>query len=413
MTATEVRAYLPALPGGTRAGISPELVVNVHDGDRDFYAAVPDRRLGYYVDKASFTSGKGYELALTAVRQAAKEWQGICPECQINFVELEAAPSGPAAKTGFVVRQQDSGGGYVALAFFPHDPPARRVLRVDPIFFNSQYDPVGVFRHELGHVLGYRHEHIRGIPGCGFEDNRWQPLTPYDPHSVMHYFCGGGGSLRFALSEIDAAGHRSFYGRPRSAAMASDKALPSSAAAGGAAVRGRARTDEASASLSGAAPSVGNYFILEGDLKMTEQEVTPISSRDDRGPPAWLIEPVPRNAGLLSAGPAEAEHSSSTDPRSRRRTNTIERPRPSSRPHGVGSVDSGLDFAHVKEQDGQPPRQRQLHRPHGRCRGHPSLRRSFRTTSGPPSSSGPVVLSKRLDPVGVFRHELGHVLVPP
>ena len=51
---------------------------------------------------------------------------------------------------------------------------------VDPIFFNSQYDPVGVFRHELGHVLGYRHEHIRGIPGCGFEDSRWQPLTPYD-----------------------------------------------------------------------------------------------------------------------------------------------------------------------------------------------------------------------------------------
>jgi len=55
-------------------------------------------------------------------------------------------------------------------------------------------------------------EHIAGIPGCGVEDNNWKPLTPYDKSSVMHYFCGGAGSMTLALSPTDVAGHRGLYG---------------------------------------------------------------------------------------------------------------------------------------------------------------------------------------------------------
>ena len=51
--------------------------------------------------------------------------------------------------------------------------------------------------HELGHTLGFRHEHTRPEAGTCFEDNNWRPLTPYDSASIMHYpQCNGGSSDR-------------------------------------------------------------------------------------------------------------------------------------------------------------------------------------------------------------------------
>src|SRR5262249_39230703 len=113
----------------------------------------------------------------------------------------------------FVVRRYDSGGTYIAAAFFPNEGQSRRFLNVDPSYFTTTFDRVGVFRHELGHVLGYRHEHIRDVPGCYREENQGRPLTDYDPDSVMHYFCGGGGSLQLTLTDLDRTGHRTLYGR--------------------------------------------------------------------------------------------------------------------------------------------------------------------------------------------------------
>jgi len=45
----------------------------------------------------------------------------------------------------------------------------------------------GVFRHELGHVLGLRHEHIRAPGTFCTEDSSWRGVTAYDSASVMHY----------------------------------------------------------------------------------------------------------------------------------------------------------------------------------------------------------------------------------
>lgn len=56
---------------------------------------------------------------------------------------------------------------------------------------------------QLGHVLGFRHEHIRKeAPAiCPDEDiDNILPITVYDLQPVMHYFCGGAGKLEMDFS---------------------------------------------------------------------------------------------------------------------------------------------------------------------------------------------------------------------
>src|SRR5690606_9589374 len=66
-----------------------------------------------------------------------------------------------------------------------------------------------------GHVLGFRHEHIRpenaGNYFC-YEDTNFRTITEYDARSVMHYpQCDGEGDWGLALTEKDAEGARFFY----------------------------------------------------------------------------------------------------------------------------------------------------------------------------------------------------------
>lgn len=66
--------------------------------------------------------------------------------------------------------------------------------------------------HELGHVLGFRHEHNRPEAGTCFEDDNWVPLTPYDSRSIMHYPHCNGSSEDMEFSELDRKGVQLAYG---------------------------------------------------------------------------------------------------------------------------------------------------------------------------------------------------------
>ena len=176
--------------------------------------------LSYHVRKETFPDTDRYKLARASVVQASGEWMNTCgvdfqhvPEQDDN---LELRTKSP---TLFYVRYYEANGEFIAAAFFPNDPPARRMVLIDPSFFAADllFDPVGVLRHELGHTLGFRHEQISSAapPDCPKEARDGAiDLTAYNPRSVMHYFCGGVGSKDLKITDVDRAGAQKLYGPP-------------------------------------------------------------------------------------------------------------------------------------------------------------------------------------------------------
>lgn len=74
---------------------------------------------------------------------------------------------------------------------------------------------LGTFRHELGHVLGLQHEHIRApSERCRKgEGGNWRALTRYDRRSVMHYDCEAtNDQSNLVITASDAAGIQQLYG---------------------------------------------------------------------------------------------------------------------------------------------------------------------------------------------------------
>lgn len=180
--------------------------------------------LTYTVVKSSFASEAQYQAVVTAMRLATADWQA---NCGVNFQHLSQLDAGPVPAAGapgaplFKVRGFNAGGQFIALAFFPNEPVERREVLIDPSFFaaNLGFDRTGVLRHELGHVLGFRHEHIRSEAPALCPDEplgNTINLTDYDPQSVMHYFCGGVGSRELKITEKDRTAARGLYGPPDS-----------------------------------------------------------------------------------------------------------------------------------------------------------------------------------------------------
>lgn len=177
-------------------------------------------QLTYRVDKSSFATNADYARIVQYMTRAANAWEQTCGVEFQHLVQFDEAPvpEEDGIQALFVVRRFDSAGEFIAAAFFPNDPVRRRQILIDPSLFSAalRYDPVGVLRHELGHVLGFRHEHIRsGAPPECPDESPGVELTEYDPQSVMHYFCGGVGTRGMHITQTDRLGAQLVYGQPR------------------------------------------------------------------------------------------------------------------------------------------------------------------------------------------------------
>ena len=188
-----------------------ELKIHTVGGVPQFYRDLSARILTYAIDKASFDAAPdgAYEKIRSEIATAFAHWEGVCPQCQIHFVNTGVTQ--PTEGDQWFIVKYESEANFIAAAFFPNYHESRRYLTISSQYFTSSFDPVGVIRHETGHILGYRHEHIEGISGCRREGDDWLPISPYDPNSVMHYFCGGGGSLALQISDVDNQSHKLVY----------------------------------------------------------------------------------------------------------------------------------------------------------------------------------------------------------
>ena len=182
--------------------------------------------LTYAIDKASFAAAPeqdAFEKIQQKFQEATADWENACPECGIKF-DATTNTSPQLGDTNFIVRYVGRPtGGLVARSFFPKDIPSKRYVDITSAYYIADFDRVGILRHELGHVLGYRHEHLRPEHPfqCAFETEnaQWTKISDaaYDKFSVMHYPCKNdsgqfvAGSLEFALTDVDKASHKEFY----------------------------------------------------------------------------------------------------------------------------------------------------------------------------------------------------------
>lgn len=193
------------------------LMVNQVSGEDDLWDSETALNLTYCV---STGFGGDYTRAVNEMQAAAADWALLA---NVRFV-YDASEDGNCDGTNpnvtFAVEPWSGGG---ACAFFPSGGgcvPRTVVMNFDDFDDDPNWDTIapnltttGVFRHELGHVLGFRHEHTNPASGTCFEDSNWRSVTPYDQSSVMHYqWCNGVTTADLSLTELDQQGSIELYG---------------------------------------------------------------------------------------------------------------------------------------------------------------------------------------------------------
>jgi hypothetical protein len=198
-------------PPQTRPG---QLILAQAGGQDAVWNNTQKKQITYCV---STTFAARHPSVVSAMQAATGAWSQVADVAFVYVASQDSTCTASNANVVFDVRPVNVNGQYLARAFFPNEPRASRNVLIDDSSF--QLDPtgkltlIGILRHELGHSLGWRHEHTRPESGTCFEDNEWRPLTSYDRFSVMHYpQCNGGGDWSLALTNFDKSGAACVYG---------------------------------------------------------------------------------------------------------------------------------------------------------------------------------------------------------
>ena len=186
------------------------LIVNQVYGQDDVWSASQARNLTYCVS----TKFRGDHDGVAAAMEAgAATWESA--SSGVNFVHVASEDGKCSTRNKNVLFSVEpvKQAQYIARAFFPSTSDRQRNVLVNTSqIFTSGWDPDNIMAHELGHALGFRHEHTRPEAGTCFEDNNWRPLTPYDSASIMHYPQCNGSDDDLTMTSFDREGVRSVYG---------------------------------------------------------------------------------------------------------------------------------------------------------------------------------------------------------
>jgi hypothetical protein len=187
------------------------LIVNTVGGTDDVWDSSTLGNLSYCV---SDDFGADKQVVVDGMAEGAALWEGS--SSAIDFVYDASADADCTTDNDAVLFSVEptTDTSYIARAFFPSSPDSEMNVLVNPDSLQSSgsWTPGNILGHELGHTLGFRHEHTRPEAGTCYEDDNWRALTPYDSVSIMHYPQCNGGSDDLSFSSLDAQGVASLYG---------------------------------------------------------------------------------------------------------------------------------------------------------------------------------------------------------
>jgi serralysin len=199
-----------------------------YNGHDDINTSGLQYNLTYCVARITFTtpgfSQAMHDMVVAAINTAAAQWEQTA---NVNFIHVPSEDTNcTSANTNvwFNIRPSPvASPDYAILAFFPHSSRADREILVAAEGTSS-----ATWLHELGHVLGFRHEHIRPeAPGACEPTATWRPLTPYDNRSVMHYHSGecAGPASTYSITRLDRLAAQRIYGPPDTQCFASSQEI--------------------------------------------------------------------------------------------------------------------------------------------------------------------------------------------
>jgi serralysin len=190
------------------------VISNINNSDIKWDATTKEN-LTYCVSNGFdvFTKAK----VVTAMQEAASAWGAVA---DVKFTHVPSQDSSCLETNPivlFAVVPLPQIPGFRADSFFPNDPQSRHHLRIAPAAYDGSSLPItlrGILEHELGHILGFRHENTRVSLGRCFEDQLWRPLTTVDFGSVMFSAaaCGDTPTVDLAVSADDGRGAACLYG---------------------------------------------------------------------------------------------------------------------------------------------------------------------------------------------------------
>ena len=208
-----LRQYYDQMVGNRHTGkqLDEGLVVNTVSGRDDKWSATQAMNLTYCV---SDKFGADKANVVNAMNSGVALWESATSK--VNFTYVPAQDRSCTVRNSAVVFSVEptKTTQYIARAFFPSTPKKGRnvLVNASSLMSSGSWTPGNIMGHELGHTLGFRHEHTRPEAGTCFEDNNWRPLTPYDSASIMHYPQCNGSSADLSMTATDRQGVVSLYG---------------------------------------------------------------------------------------------------------------------------------------------------------------------------------------------------------